>query len=151
MTRALDQLASNLGWGIAVPRFFGDGLRSAVINGTNFKSVETVQVRYPAAKSPHSAPTKGELPAEPPASTLHGDVEGRAVPRFFFQVLREGWELDPVPEVLPEPATALAKARAIARELLADAEGEWLSARIEVADEHGNVVGIVQVSDFRIQ
>jgi hypothetical protein len=94
---------------------------------------------------------KGKLPAEPPDSTLHGDVGGRAVPRFFFQVLREGWELDPVPEVLPEAATALAKARAIARELLADAEGEWLSARIEVADEHGNVVGIVQVSDFRIQ
>ena len=73
------------------------------------------------------------------------------MPRFFFHVRREGCSLDPVPEVLPEASTALAKAQTIARELLADPDGGWNSARIEVADEHGLVVGTVEVSDFRLQ
>jgi hypothetical protein len=73
------------------------------------------------------------------------------VPRFFFQVRKEGWNLDPVPEVLPETSSALAKAQSIAHELLADPDGDWVSARIEVSDENGTVVGVVQVGDFRLQ
>jgi hypothetical protein len=46
---------------------------------------------------------------------------------------------------------AITTARGMARELLADAEGEWISARIEVVDEHGDVVGVVYISDYWLQ
>jgi hypothetical protein len=46
---------------------------------------------------------------------------------------------------------AITTTRGMARELLADTEGEWGSARIEVADEHGDLVSIVHVSDCWLQ
>ena len=73
------------------------------------------------------------------------------MPRFFFHVRREGWNLDPVTEVLPEASAALATARGVARELLADPDGGWASARIEVADERGDLVGVIQMSDYWLQ
>jgi hypothetical protein len=73
------------------------------------------------------------------------------VPRFLLQVRTDEETLDPVPKVLPDISTALAKVHTIARELLADPDDDWLSAWIEVVNEDGNVVGIVQVKDFTLQ
>jgi hypothetical protein len=46
---------------------------------------------------------------------------------------------------------AITTARGLARELLADIEGGRSSARIEVADEHGDVVGVIYMSDYWLQ
>jgi hypothetical protein len=73
------------------------------------------------------------------------------VPRFLFNVCKEDISLAAVAEELPGQSMAITTARGMARELLADAEGEWISARIEVVDEHGDVVGVVHISDYWLQ
>jgi hypothetical protein len=73
------------------------------------------------------------------------------VPRFLFHVCKADLSLAAVAEELPEESMALPTAHEVARELLADVEGEWGLARIEVTDERGTVVGVIQLSDFRLQ
>jgi hypothetical protein len=57
------------------------------------------------------------------------------MPRFFFHVHKEGLTLGAVEEELPDRSMALPTARAVARELLADIEGGWSLARIDVTDD----------------
>jgi hypothetical protein len=73
------------------------------------------------------------------------------VPRFLFSVVKEDLSLAAVVEELPETLMAISTAQGIARELLADTEGEWSSVRIEVADEDGSIVTVIQVRDYWLQ
>jgi hypothetical protein len=73
------------------------------------------------------------------------------VPRFLFSVLKEDLSLAAVAEELPGRSMAISTAQGIARELLADTEGEWVSARIEVADEHGDVISVIHMKDYWLQ
>jgi hypothetical protein len=73
------------------------------------------------------------------------------VPRFLFSVFKEDLSLAVVAEELPGTLMAISTARGMARELLADTEGEWVSARIEVADEYGNIVSVIQMRDYWFQ
>src|SRR5829696_7564544 len=66
------------------------------------------------------------------------------MPRFFFHVHKAGLSLGAIEEEVAEESMALAAARGVARELLADIEGEWRLARVDVTDEHGLVVGVIQ-------
>jgi hypothetical protein len=71
---------------------------------------------------------------------------GPDVPRFLFHICKEDLTLAAVAEELPGKSMAITTARRMARELLADTEGEWISARI--ADEHGDLVGVIHMSDY---
>jgi hypothetical protein len=73
------------------------------------------------------------------------------MPRFFFHVHKDGLDLGPIDEELPDESMALPTARGGARALLAENEGEWDLARIDVTDEHGIVVGVIQLSSFWLQ
>jgi hypothetical protein len=73
------------------------------------------------------------------------------VPRFHFHLCKEALSLSTVAEELPGKSVALTSARGMARELLADFEGGWSSARIEVADEDGDIVGVIHMSDYWLQ
>ncbi len=73
------------------------------------------------------------------------------MPRFFFHVHTKGLTLGAIEEDLPDESMALPTARGVARELLADIEGEWGLARIEVTDEQGIVVGVIPLSEFWLQ
>jgi hypothetical protein len=73
------------------------------------------------------------------------------MPRFFFHVHKGALNLGPIDEELPEESMALPVARGVARELLADTESEWRPGRIEVTDDHGDVVGLIHMGDYWIQ
>jgi hypothetical protein len=73
------------------------------------------------------------------------------VPRFLFSIFKEGLSLAAVTEDLPGTSMAISTAQGMARELLADTEGEWISARLEVADEHGDVIGVIHMRDYWLQ
>ena len=73
------------------------------------------------------------------------------MPRFHFHLCKENLSLSAVAEEVPGKAMAITTAQGMARELLVDIEGGWSSARIEVADEHGDVISIVHVSDCWLQ
>jgi hypothetical protein len=70
------------------------------------------------------------------------------MPRFFFHVHKEGLTLGAVEEELPDRSMALPTARAVARELLADIEGGWSLARIDVTDDRGTVVCVIPLREF---
>jgi hypothetical protein len=70
------------------------------------------------------------------------------MPRFFFHVHTEGPTLGAIEEDLPDESIALPMARGVARELLADIEGEWGLARIEVTDEQGILVGVISLHEL---
>ena len=86
-------------------------------------------------------------------SKLHAKVAERLQKRaaaeraahaaFLFHVHKDGSDLGAIDEELPEESMAPPTARGVARELLADIEGGWRPARIEVADERGDVVGVI--------
>jgi hypothetical protein len=69
------------------------------------------------------------------------------VPRFVFNVWKEDSSLAAIAEELPGNSMAIITARGMARELLADAEGEWISARIEVADGYGDTIGVIHMNE----
>jgi hypothetical protein len=73
------------------------------------------------------------------------------VPRFLFHLCKGSLSLSAVAEELPGTLTAISSARGMGRELLADFEGGWSSAHIEVTDEHGDTVGIIYMSDYWLQ
>jgi hypothetical protein len=73
------------------------------------------------------------------------------VPRFLFSVLKENLSLAAVAEELSGTSLAISTARGVARELLADMDGGWISARIEVADEHGDIVSVVDMREYWLQ
>jgi len=54
-------------------------------------------------------------------------------------------------EEFADAQAAMAKAREIARELLADSNGEWGSTTIDVHDENRALIGIVIVREQRLQ
>jgi hypothetical protein len=73
------------------------------------------------------------------------------VPRFLFSVFKEDLSLAAVAEELPGRSMAISTAQGMARELLGDTDGEWSSARIEVADEDGDVISVIHVRDYWLQ
>jgi hypothetical protein len=73
------------------------------------------------------------------------------VPRFLFNVWKEGLCLAAISEELPCKSTAITTARRMARELLTDTEGEWIATRIEVADEYNEVIGVIDMNEYWLQ
>jgi hypothetical protein len=77
------------------------------------------------------------------------------MPRFFFHVLDGGiWSRDDEGDEFPDVAAAIQEAAPIARELLEDRElleeeerPNDADFRMEVADEHGNVVHGIRSQD----
>ena len=71
------------------------------------------------------------------------------MPRYFFHVFDgRTWSRDDEGDEFPDVGAAIQEAALIARELLEDEERPNDSDfRMEVADEHGNVVHVIRSQD----
>jgi hypothetical protein len=70
------------------------------------------------------------------------------MPRYFFHVFDVEWYRDHAGEELTDVSAMREQAEQVGRKLLEDEEGvSDPHSRIEVADEHGNIVHVVRLLD----
>ncbi len=75
------------------------------------------------------------------------------MPRYFFHVYDDGmWSRDEEGDEFPDVGAAVQEAAEIVRELLDDDEKEnKADFRMEVTDEHWNVVHVIRLQDVALQ